>query len=124
MDMTQYGGGSYFKVEDVIDGPRRLRITSVDINVFKRPELGFDGTDATLTVNVTNTNTLLKHYGKEHEDWLDKEVELYAGKVPFEGKPVDALLLRPISPAVPFKEREQPPPAKSGPGPVDKDVPF
>ena len=112
-DMTAYAGSSYLKHDDVMDAPRRETIADVRKGDFDRPVLVFES-GALLTVNKTNTRTLIRAYGKDPRKYNGLIVELFAGETKHDGKPKDSVLLRPISP---------PPSAVRGP-PSDDDIPF
>lgn len=106
MDMTKYSGKLFLKVEDIkASGRIQLRITGVSEGRFGRPDLTFDdGTQ--LSLNSTNNRVLLRAYGKEGDNWIGKLIELSVGKVEYEGKLQEAILVKPISPP---DEKKAPP---------------
>ena len=106
MDMSKYIGGLFLKVEDIkANGPVRVRIVDVSEGRFGKPDLTFD--DGTrLSCNVTNGRVLARAYGFDSDDWIDKEVELVVGEIQYEGKPQEAVLIKPISPPI---ENKAPP---------------
>jgi hypothetical protein len=118
MDMTKYIGSVFLKVEDIeASGPRRVTIIDVQEGKFDKPDLHFD--DGTcLSCNATNGRVLAKEYGFESDDWIDKEVELVVGEIPYQGKPQKAILVRPISPPI---ENKKPPNSKPE---FDDSIPF
>ena len=99
MDMRKYMGNVFLKVDDLkASGPIRVRITKVSEGRFGKPDLTFhDGTQ--LSLNTTNARVLARAYGLESDDWIDRQVELALGKVEYEGKPQEAILVKPVSPS-------------------------
>jgi hypothetical protein len=63
-------------------------------------------------VNATNNRILMRAYGRNSDDWVGKEIELYLGEIEFQGTAREAVLVRPISPPIkkPKKPPEEPPP--------------
>jgi hypothetical protein len=117
MDMSRYAGTSFLKFEDVAAGPRQEKITGVDLGKYDKPILEFESGDR-LSLNATNSKTLVRAYGAESDDWIGMVVELFPGQTEFQGKPQDSVLVRPISPGRPLDERT---PVKSE---MDDDIPF
>jgi hypothetical protein len=60
---------------------------------------------AALSINATNNRILIRSFGPNSDDWIGKEIELFAGTVEFQGRPLDAVLVRPISPPLKPAER-------------------
>ena len=56
-------------------------------------------------LNQTNWRAITKVWGVDSDDWLDKQVELSAGTVPYDGKEVETILLKPVSPVMSASER-------------------
>jgi hypothetical protein len=131
MDMRKYGGSRYLKVADLRDRPKQKRIAAVNEGQFGRPDLVFeDGTK--FSVNVTNVEVLFESYGYQDQDWIGHLIELYVGKVRYEGNDVDAVLVRPVSlpeghdaekPAEPPKKKapDKPPEVRND---FDDEIPF
>jgi hypothetical protein len=100
VDISGYLSPHFVKVDELAGGPRRCVIGEVPIGKFGRPDLHFqDG--ACLGVNTTNLRTLYNAWGKETDDWIGREVELFVGKIKYQGQEQDAVLIRAISSAVP-----------------------
>jgi hypothetical protein len=124
MDMRKYSGGAFLKVGDVkVNGPLRVVIVDVTEGKFDKPDLEFD--DYTkLSVNATNNRILMAAYGWESKGWLNKEIELGLGQVPFEGELKDSILVKPISPPI---KKKPPPPESEGEsnkrGDMDDEIP-
>jgi hypothetical protein len=117
MDMSKYIGGLFLKVEDVkANGPLRLKIVDVSEGRYDKPDLTFDD-GSKLGCNATNGRALAKEYGFDSDDWIDKEVELVVGEIQYQGKPQEAILVKPISPPIENKA----PPKQEGP---NDEIPF
>jgi hypothetical protein len=111
MNMTQYAGDMYLNLEDVRgSGPKQLKIEAVEEGSFDKPVLRFND-DTLLSLNATNTKTLIRSYGPESDDWIAKTVELRLGETVFQGKPKDSVLIFPVSPSIPISERTAPKPS-------------
>jgi hypothetical protein len=77
-DMREYGT-KFIKVDHVRDGPIQTRIVNVVVGEqFGRPILELE-TGSQFTLNETNTNTLIKAWGSDSDDWIGKEIELFVG---------------------------------------------
>ena len=114
MDLTQYAGTRYIRVEDLAGGPRRKIIANVELGQWDRPVLTFtDG--SRLSLNATNVDRLIKGFGStESEDLIDKEIELYTGPVKVQGGEKMIVLVR----------ASRPPPTKSVKEDLDDEIPF
>jgi hypothetical protein len=110
MDMRKFSGGNFLKVDDVRDAPLREIIPNIKIGKFDKPDLHCESGDC-LSLNATNTHTLIRAFGPNSDDWIGKEIELYVGEIEFQNKPIDAVLVRPISPPLAAAERTKPAPA-------------
>jgi hypothetical protein len=92
-DLRKYSGERYLKVEDVGDLHPKKTIAGVRENKkFEKLELIFK-TGEVLSINATNTNTLLDHYGTNSDNLVDKEVELYVGPIKYNGTDHDVILV-------------------------------
>jgi len=109
MDMSKFTGESFLKHADVAGGPRREKVVGVRMGSFDRPVLEFES-GCKLALNSTNAKTLVGFYGKDSRDWIGVTIELYPGQTEYQGQKTDSVLVRPISPAKPFKERQTPEP--------------
>ncbi len=98
MKMSKYAGTSFLKVENFPDGPQIKTIEAIEEGQYGKPVVTFD--DGTkLTLNATNTKTLIKLFGTdEHREWLGRVTELYVGKLKYQGDENDAVLVRLPSP--------------------------
>jgi hypothetical protein len=104
MDMRKYRGDTFIKVDDVRGGPIQEKIAAVKEGQYDKPDLVFESGDL-LGLNVTNTKILVRAYGPNSDDWIDKEVELFLGEVEYQKKMQPSVLVRPISPPLTAKEK-------------------
>jgi hypothetical protein len=104
MDMTKYAGSQFIKFEDVRDGPWQAQIAEIREGKYDKPEAVF-ATGEVLGLNATNCRTLMRAYGSDSEDWVGKTIELYLGKVEFQGQPTDSVMVRPISQPIPAAQK-------------------
>jgi hypothetical protein len=124
MDMRKYSGSAFLKPDDV--GPAHFGRRSSISRKYGKPDLEFD--DGTkLGVNSTRNRTLVNAYGGESDDWLNKEIELSVGEVEYEGKMLESIIVKPISP--PIKKKPKPKPkdesgANGKHGDMDDEIPF
>src|SRR6516164_5593500 len=103
MDMRRFSGEHFIKVDDVRDGPIQEKIAVVRQGKYDKPDLVFESGDV-LSLNATNNKILMRAYGRNSDDWIGKEVELFHGEIEYQGKMQEAVLVRPISPSVKAKQ--------------------
>jgi hypothetical protein len=96
MLMKKYAGSVFLKVDDFRNRPRQERIAAVNLGKYDRPVAVFEGGDQ-LTLNATNTKTLIRSYGDDSRGWVGHAVELSAGKTDYQGKPIETVIVKPIS---------------------------
>jgi hypothetical protein len=122
MNMTKYAGAAFIKFEDVAQGPQRQTIADVRMGGYDRPVLEFES-EHSLSINATNTRTLIKSYGEDSRDWIGLTIELYAGQIEFKGEKTNSVLVRPVSPGKPLKEwhAAERPAARAE---LDDEIPF
>jgi hypothetical protein len=94
--MRKHVGGMFIKVADVRNGALRMQIAAINEGKYEKPDVVFE-TGETLTLNATNARILMRAYGPDSEDWIGKEIELYAGEVEFEKKMQPSVIVRPLS---------------------------
>jgi hypothetical protein len=99
MDMRKFSGERFIKLADVADGPINERIVDVREGRYAKPDLIFESGDI-LSLNSTNNAALMRAYGSDSDGWKGKDVELYHGQIDYEGKPQDAVRVKPISPPI------------------------
>jgi hypothetical protein len=118
MDMRRFSGEHFIKVDDVRDGPIQEKIAVVRQGKYDKPDLVFESGDV-LSLNATNNKTLMRAYGRNSDDWIGKEVELFLGEIEYQGKMQEAVLVRQISPQVKAKEQTKLKQATGGGKPFD-----
>ena len=57
-----------------------------------------------MILNATNSKAISKMYGPYIEDWVNKEITLYAEKIKAFGEYMEALRVRPIAPQKKIKK--------------------
>lgn len=97
MDMREYAGGGYIKYKDVVESSLREKIVAIQEGNFDSKDLKFES-GSLLSLNKTNARALARAYGWESDDWIGKEIELYAGETTFDKQPQQSVLIKPISP--------------------------
>jgi hypothetical protein len=127
MDMSQYAGEHFLKVDDVREGPLRLRIAFAREGKYDKPDLVFESGEV-LSLNATNLRTLIRAYGRNSEDWAGKDLEAELGQVMFQGKPQDGVIVNLISPPIPAAQmtapKDEPATKRNGDGDMDDSIPF
>ena len=114
MDMRQYAGTTFIRFDDVRDGPIRGKIREVKPGQYGRPVATLESGEQ-LTLNMTNTSTLIRAWGSDSRDWVGHTLEAYAGRTKYMGADQDSVLVRPLSAAV-QKPRAQ--------DPMNDEIPF
>jgi hypothetical protein len=117
-NMRKYAGSSYITLDDVADHSIKATIIEVTQGSFDKPVLLLDD-GRRFSINATNCKTLIAAYGEESDDWIDKEVEIGAGKVKFQDRLQPSAVLKAITAPTPFKER-----TASTQEPPDDDIPL
>lgn len=120
MDMRKFSSETFLKVDDVRDCPLQERIAVVKMGNFDRPDLVFENGDV-LSLNATNNKILVRAYGPNSDDWIDKEIELFLGEIEYQKKMKESVIVRPVSP--PLKRSAQTKP-KEGDGAMTDDIPY
>lgn len=122
MYMGHYGKVKYLKLDDVRENPICATVLGVEIDQkYDRPILDL-GRVGKLSLNATNVIVMNCAFGFEDKDWMNQEIELYAGLTRFDGKDQDSILIKPLSSPNPDATRN-PRPAKRGDG-MDDEIPF
>jgi hypothetical protein len=122
MKMTKYAGSSFIGLDDVQGGPFRGTIAMVEHGSYDKAVITFS-TGPRFSLNVTNTQTLIKAWGDESDDWIGEKVELYAGTVTFKGEPQASVLVRPLE-RKPGEKKVKPPKPKTYGGDMDDEIGF
>jgi hypothetical protein len=92
-----------------------------------KPVFSFHETDKTFVMNKTNREAVAYAYGKEMDDWLDKEITLYPTIVPFGDKKVEAIRVRAVKQsagAPSFLKSNPKVAAQKAQAPLDDEIPF
>lgn len=96
-------GSNYLKAVDL--GKSRVTVTIERIDVVKmgdkrKPVLFFRGKEKGLVLNLTNCNQIIGMTGTdEMDEWVGQRINLFATKVDFQGKRVDAIRVEDPPPA-------------------------
>jgi hypothetical protein len=123
MDMRKFAGSKFITVDDLRDGPREETINAIGPGKYERPVATFESGDR-FSLNITNTNTLIKAYGPNDQDWIGCVIELAIGDVKYNGGIQDGVVARPVSPPKPVASRT-PVPKTPPPKPdLDDEMPF
>ena len=83
----------------LVHGPQKVRIRKLvqenlqtrDGKKERKWVVLLHGTKKKWVLNITNARIIAEMYGAESDDWVDKEVTLYAAKVQAFGKTVDGI---------------------------------
>ena len=122
MRMSEYMGSPFLRVDDLKQsGPIKATIADVRLGKFDKPD-AYLSDGSVLSLNATNCRTLGRAYGDESDDWLGREIELSVGEVDYQGKPTEAILVKPISP--PIVRKTAPKPTAGNGGDMDDAIPF
>lgn len=121
--------GKYAKASDLKGREVTVTITAVEfenINAAGERKLVayFRGKQKGLIINKTNANRIAFQHGPRTEDWIGKNIVLYTEFTDFQGKPVEAIRVKPTSKAkhvvtdrgsYDLSELEQQPPSEGTP---------
>ena len=113
MRKNQIFTGKYLNAETIkARGPTVFTIDRVEIEDVgqgaekrRRPVIYFREDLQSLVCNSTNWDLLALMFGDESDDWIGARFQLFVTKVPFAGKMVDAIRVKPIS-----RRSSEPPP--------------
>jgi hypothetical protein len=97
-DLSEYSARRFIKVDDVREQPLRDTIADVSLGQYDKLELTFESGDV-LSLNGTNTAVLRRAYGKNSNELIGKEIEMYLGTIRFQGSDKEAVRVRAITPA-------------------------
>jgi hypothetical protein len=92
MDISKYCGSRFLKVEDVRE-PVVETIAGVVEGKYDKPDLIFESGNK-LSLNKTNASVLRRLFGKDTDDAVGAEVELYVGTIAYQGDDHEAVLIR------------------------------
>jgi hypothetical protein len=112
MDVRAFRKPRFLKVEDIkASGPRVDRIVGLKEGKFEKPELILESGDM-IGLSASNLDTLARAYGYESELWCGHQIKLYAGEGEFNKKPVEMVLIEPLSKVEGAEEEAAKPPKK------------
>ena len=114
MEIGSVFGGDSLKAADLQGHEPIVVIASVEMKKFDNGNklvLTFQGKKKTLVVNKTNAGRIAYAHGTNTDNWIGKEIQLYTDLVDFQGKPVEAIRVRP-------------PPKRQAPTPVRQPNPI
>lgn len=87
--------------------------------------LSFEEEEKGLVLNKTNTNTIARLYGDDTDDWIGKQITLFATEVQFQGDMVEAIRVRSKPPRQPKVKAARPVVAREpGDDDPDADIPY
>ena len=98
MEIGSVFGGDSLKAADLQGHEPIVVIASVEMKKFDNGNklvLSFQGKKKTLVVNKTNAGRIAYAHGTNTDNWIGKEIQLYTDLVDFQGKPVEAIRVRP-----------------------------
>jgi hypothetical protein len=120
MDMSEYAGSRFLKVQDVKGGPIHGKIVRVDLGKYNKPNIHLDD-GSILSGNATNVRALCRAFGNDSEGWVDREIELVLGTIEYQGEMQEAIVVNPISPTSQSKDTGAAKPAKAKAKPKSTD---
>jgi hypothetical protein len=95
VDARKYFGVSFVTLDEVdLAGgtiPGKV-ISATEEGRYGKLDLHFSDNTA-LSLNATNSRTLVKALGPETEDWIDHAIDLSVGEVEYQGKPQRTIAL-------------------------------
>jgi hypothetical protein len=123
MDMKKFAGEHFVKINDVRDGPIQGQIAEVrEGKKYDKPDLILASGDV-LSLNATNTHTLIRAFGTNSDYWVGKMIEMFLGQAKFNGTYNDSVLVRAISPSPKDANADKAPDQDKSP-PLSDEIPF
>ena len=138
MELSSVFGGDSLKAADLQGREANVTISEVTMKKFDNGSklvIRFAGKQKVLICNKTNANRIAYVYGTNTDNWVGQPITLYVDLVDFQGKPTEAIRVRPpLQRAAPA--RPTPDPISSGPqratapldvehgDPIDNEAPF
>jgi hypothetical protein len=89
-NLSDYSARHFIKVDDVREKPLRDVIVDVSLGQYDKLELTFESGDV-LSLNGTNAAVLRRHYGKNTNALIGKEIEMHLGTIKFQGSDKEAV---------------------------------
>jgi hypothetical protein len=80
-------------------GGREARVTINDVTTElvggeRKNIMAFAGKNKQLVLNKTNANTIMRAYGKQTDEWIGKDIILFATTVDFRGESVPGIRVK------------------------------
>lgn len=123
MDMRKYARRSaYIKIDDVRDEPIDGTIAHVKEGKFGKPDMTLES-GKVLSLNGSNTETLINAFGDDSDRWIGKQIKLSLGRIHYQGEDNEAVIVEPISSPIPKKPAKSEAPKSAQPDPSDE-IPF
>lgn len=111
----------YLKAADLGDRTHDVTIESVSVGVVgegddesERPIVMFREMGKGLCLNVTNAKRIIKLYGQDTDDWVNKRVTIYPSECDFRGETVPCIRVKPNAPTLVEKSPAKKPVAAKG----------
>ncbi len=109
----------WLKASDFEDGDQVMTISDLKTEKIGQGRdaddkwvLFFEEDEKGLVLNKTNTNTIAKLHGDDTDEWIGKQVTLFATEVQFQSEMVEAIRIR-SKPPRQAKAKTAPAPAKA-----------
>jgi hypothetical protein len=96
--------GETLKAADLKGTEPVVTISRVEVKEFdgkRKLAVSFVGKKKILVCNTTNARRIAMGHGSETEHWIGKKIQLYTDIVDFQGRPTEAVRVRPVKPAPP-----------------------
>jgi hypothetical protein len=123
VSLKNYAGRHFVKVDDVRDGPIKGKIVDIAEGEFGKLNLTLNTGDC-LSLNKTNTTTLMHAFGTESERAIGQMVQLFLGEIKYQGRMQEAVILEPIKTAPDTAAFGNPTHEKNPPTEPNDEIPF
>ena len=108
MKVSQIFSGDYLKAADLNGAEPTVVIAGVEVKQFddgNKLLITFQGKKKGLVANKTNANRIAMLYGDDTDEWVGREIVLYTDLVDFQGKPTEAIRIRPPAKRAPANDQ-------------------
>lgn len=98
MELSTVYGGDSLKASDLQGTEPTVTIARVEMKNFDKGNklvITFTGKKKVLICNKTNANRIAFAYGTNTDNWIGQQIQLYVDLVDFQGKPMEAIRVRP-----------------------------
>lgn len=96
--------GETLKAVDLKGAEPTVTIAKVEVKEFdgkRKLAVSFVGKKKILVCNTTNARRIAMGHGSETEHWVGKKIQLYTDIVDFQGRPTEAIRVRPVKAPAP-----------------------